>query len=56
MVGEQILIGDDVVITLLSNEGPASQIHVSAPRGVSVDRAETRRRKNITGIDRNRRP
>lgn len=54
-VGEQILIGSDVVITLISTNGPYGQIHVHAPYNVAVDRAEVRRMKKITGIDNRRR-
>lgn len=54
-VGEQILIGSDVIITLLATEGPVGQIHVHAPQHVAVDRAEVRRMKKITGIDNRRR-
>lgn len=54
-VGEQILIGSDVIITLLSTDGPVGQIHVHAPREVAVDRAEIRKQKRRTGVDNRRR-
>lgn len=54
-VGEQILIGSDVIITLLATDGPIGQIHVHAPDNVAVDRAEVRRKKKHTGIDTRRR-
>jgi carbon storage regulator CsrA len=43
-VGEKIIIGDDIEITLMSTEGPSAQIHIHAPRQVQIDRAERRPR------------
>lgn len=41
-VGEKILVGDQIEITLISTNGPVAEIHVSAPRCIAVDRAERR--------------
>lgn len=38
--GEQILIGDDIVITLLDVRGDGVRIGVDAPRGVTIQRLE----------------
>jgi carbon storage regulator len=38
--GEQILIGDDIVITILEAKGDSVRIGVDAPRGIVVHRQE----------------
>jgi carbon storage regulator len=38
--GEKILIGDDIVITVLDVRGDSIRIGVEAPRGISIQRAE----------------
>ncbi len=38
--GEQILIGDDIVITILDSRGDSVRIGVEAPRGVIIHRLE----------------
>jgi carbon storage regulator len=38
--GEQIMIGDDIVITIMESRGDAVRIGIEAPRGVKVSRAE----------------
>jgi len=38
--GEKILIGDDIVITVLDVRGDSIRIGVDAPRGISIQRAE----------------
>lgn len=43
-VGEQIHIGEDIVITLVSTEGPKGEIHIHAPRDVKISRPEEPRR------------
>lgn len=42
-VGERILIGDDIVVTLVSVRGNKVRIGVEAPVGMRVDREEIRR-------------
>jgi carbon storage regulator len=39
-VGESIVIGDDVVVTVLEVRGDVIRIGVDAPRSVAVNRAE----------------
>jgi carbon storage regulator len=43
-VGERILIGDEIEVTLLSVRGQSAKLRIEAPRGVRVDREEIRRR------------
>ena len=38
--GEQILIGDDIVLTVMEGSGGAVRIGIEAPRGVKITRAE----------------
>jgi carbon storage regulator len=39
-VGESILIGDDIVITILAVKGKQVRIGLSAPAGISIMREE----------------
>ena len=39
-LGEKILIGDDIVITVLDVRGDSIRLGVDAPRGISIQRAE----------------
>ena len=41
--GEQILIGDDIVITVLEGRGDGVRIGIDAPRGVKIHRQEVLR-------------
>jgi carbon storage regulator len=38
--GEKIMIGDDIVITVLEARGDAVRVGIEAPAGVSLKRAE----------------
>ncbi|WP_167138824.1 carbon storage regulator CsrA [Diaminobutyricimonas sp. TR449] len=38
--GEQILIGDDIVITVLDSRGDGVRIGIDAPRGIKIQRGE----------------
>lgn len=38
--GEQILIGDDIVITILDARGDSVRVGIDAPRGVVINRLE----------------
>ncbi|SDK00607.1 carbon storage regulator, CsrA [Cryobacterium psychrotolerans] len=38
--GEKILIGDDIVITVLDARGDSIRIGIDAPRGVKIQRDE----------------
>lgn len=48
-VGEQIRIGDDVVITILGYRGNQVKVGIDAPRHISVDREEIHRMKVDNG-------
>lgn len=39
-VGERILVGDDIVITVLDGRGDGVRIGIDAPRGVKIQREE----------------
>ena len=39
-LGEKILIGDDIVITVLDVRGDSIRIGIDAPRGVKIQRDE----------------
>lgn len=41
--GEQILIGEDIVITVLEGRGDGVRIGIDAPRGVRIQRQEVLR-------------
>jgi carbon storage regulator len=41
--GEKILIGDDIVITVLDTRGDSVRIGIDAPRGVKIQRDEVLR-------------
>ena len=38
--GEQILIGDDIVLTILDSKGDSVRVGIDAPRGVVIHRLE----------------
>lgn len=44
--GESIVIGDNVVVTVLGTKGKQVRISVTAPKAVEVDRMEVRYRKD----------
>lgn len=44
-IGESILIGDDVRITLVGVRGNKAMLLIEAPREIAVDRAELRAAK-----------
>ncbi|MBI9114592.1 carbon storage regulator CsrA [Sanguibacter suaedae] len=39
-VGEQLLIGDDIVVTIIETRGDGVRIGIDAPRSMRVNRAE----------------
>lgn len=39
-VGERILVGDDIVITVLDSRGDGVRVGIDAPRGVKIQREE----------------
>ncbi|TAM68403.1 MAG: carbon storage regulator [Microbacteriaceae bacterium] len=38
--GERILIGEDIVVTVLDSRGDGIRVGIDAPRGISIQRAE----------------
>lgn len=46
---QKILIGDDVVITVIEVRGNAVRLGIDAPKGIAVDREEVRESKNQSG-------
>ena len=60
-VGQKIVIGDDVTVTVLSVKGNQVRIGIDAPRDVSVNREEIyqrilKERQALNGDDRVRTP
>lgn len=45
--GEAIMIGSDIVVTLIEVQGRQARIAVQAPKEVAVDRQEIRERKDL---------
>ncbi|MGO4296706.1 carbon storage regulator CsrA [Glutamicibacter sp. MCAF14] len=39
-VGEQVLIGEDIVVTVLEAKGESIKLGIDAPKGVKIHRAE----------------
>ncbi len=39
-LGEKLLIGDDIVITVLDVRGDSVRLGIDAPRGITIARAE----------------
>jgi carbon storage regulator len=52
-LGEKILIGDDIVITVLDVRGDSIRIGVDAPRGISIQRAEILRAVSEANLEAN---
>ena len=44
--GESVMIGNDIKVTVLGAKGIQVRIGITAPKNVSVDRAEIRVRKD----------
>ena len=42
-MGEQIVIGDNIVVTIAEVRGDTVRIGIDAPRSITVNRAEVRR-------------
>jgi len=51
-VGESILIGEDIVVTILAVKGKQVRIGLSAPDGISIMREEIAPRLTVVGVDR----
>lgn len=45
MLNEDILIGNDVVVTVVEIRGSKVRLGIQAPKGIPVDRREIRERK-----------
>lgn len=44
-INEDILIGDEIVVTVVDVRGPHVRLGIQAPWGISVDRREVREQK-----------
>ncbi|MBF4581574.1 carbon storage regulator CsrA [Curtobacterium sp. VKM Ac-2865] len=53
-VGERILIGDDIVITVLDSRGDGVRIGIDAPRGVKIQREEVVRAVTEANVEASR--
>ena len=47
-VGEQIVIGGDIIITVIKVRGKGVMLNINAPRDKRVDRMEIHERRNAT--------
>lgn len=45
-IGEQIVIGDDITITIVAIDRDKVKVGVTGPKNIPVDRFEVRDRKN----------
>lgn len=45
MLNEDILIGNDVVVTVVEIRGSKVRLGIQAPKGIQIDRREIRERK-----------
>ena len=50
-VGETLVIGDDIVVTVLSIKGNQVRVGVKAPKEISVHRGEVLERINLPQAD-----
>lgn len=44
-IGEQLMIDDNIIVTVVAIEGNKIRLGVTAPRSIPVDRGEIRQRK-----------
>lgn len=47
-VGERIVIGDSVVVTVVEVQGEKIRLGIDAPRDIAVDRQEVREKKEAS--------
>lgn len=52
-IGSSIIIGDDVIVTVLAINGKQVRLGVKAPESVSVDREEIRAKKDAGSVSGN---
>lgn len=50
-IGESLMIGDEVTVTVLGVKGRQVRLGIDAPKHVRVDREEIRRRKDAEHPD-----
>jgi carbon storage regulator CsrA len=50
-IGEEIVIGGNIRVTVLSIQGDRIRLGINAPRSVSVDRAEVYERRRFSEPD-----
>ena len=50
-VGETIIVGDDITITVLGLKGGQARLGIGAPRQVAIHREEIYQRKNAGASD-----
>ncbi|GAB2979989.1 carbon storage regulator CsrA [Frigoribacterium salinisoli] len=55
-VGERILIGDDIVVTVLDARGDGVRIGIDAPRGITIQREEVVRAVTEANVEATRAP
>ena len=48
-VGERVLIGDDITVTVVKIQGEKARLAISAPANMLVDREEVRARRDFGG-------
>ncbi len=53
-IGEQIVIDENIVVTLVSIDGNKVRLGIQAPRSVRVDRAEVHQRRLTEKADQQR--
>jgi len=52
-IGESIMIGDDITVTVLNIDGGHIRLGVDAPKDVAVDREEIRTKKDAGPVNGN---
>ena len=50
-IGEQIVIDDNIIVTIIAVEGGKVRVGIQAPRSVTVDRAEVHQRKQEQPVE-----
>lgn len=47
-VGEKLIVGDDITVTVISVDGQMARIGIAAPKSVRIDRCGGRERVDAT--------